>query len=197
MLQLGGTIVEPTSGNTGWGLRAGSRRQRGYSLHLRLPRQSQPGQDQHRCGVRRRGQSVCPTAVAPEDPRSYYSCQRPPVAPGCRVAWKPDQYANLNNPRSHYETTGPELWQQTDGGDHPFRRGVGTGGTGISGAGRYLKEQGPVCRSSARTGRDGSTSGRDRAAVSRRRRGRGLLARRVRPLRVQRDHRRLRCRPLR
>ncbi|MDE1046179.1 MAG: pyridoxal-phosphate dependent enzyme, partial [Candidatus Nanopelagicales bacterium] len=79
----------------------------------------------------------CPTAVDPEDPRSYYSVSdRLSGEPG---AWKPDQYSNPNNPRSHYETTGPEIWEQTDGTVTHFVAGVGTGGT-ISGTGRYLKE---------------------------------------------------------
>src|SRR2546422_10029532 len=82
--------------------------------------------------------SVCPTAVAPEDPRSYYQVSDRLAAetPG---GWKPNQYTNPNNPRSHYETTGPELWEQTDGRITHFVAGVGTGGT-ISGAGRYLKQ---------------------------------------------------------
>ena len=64
---------------------------------------------------------VCPTAVAPEDPRSYYNVSDR-LAREIPGAWKPDQYANPNNPRSHYETTGPEIWEQTDGQDHPLRR---------------------------------------------------------------------------
>jgi cystathionine beta-synthase len=81
---------------------------------------------------------VCPTAVAPDDPRSYYrvSDRLAAETPG---GWKPNQYANPGNPRSHYETTGPELWEQTDGRITHFVAGVGTGGT-ISGTGRYLKE---------------------------------------------------------
>jgi cystathionine beta-synthase len=81
---------------------------------------------------------VCPTAVDPKDPRSYYevSDRLAREVPG---AWKPNQYANPNNPRSHYETTGPELWEQTDGRITHFVAGVGTGGT-ISGTGRYLKD---------------------------------------------------------
>ena len=82
---------------------------------------------------------VCPTAVAPEDPRSYYSVSDR-LARETPGGWKPDQYANPNNPRSHYETTGPELWEQTDGRITHFVAGIGTGGT-ISGTGRYLKEQ--------------------------------------------------------
>jgi cystathionine beta-synthase len=81
---------------------------------------------------------VCPTAVDPEDPRSYYSVSDR-LAHELPGAWKPDQYANPNNPLSHYETTGPEVWQQTDGRVTHFVAGAGTGGT-ISGTGRYLKE---------------------------------------------------------
>jgi cystathionine beta-synthase len=81
---------------------------------------------------------VCPTAVAPEDPRSYYNVSDR-LAREIPGAWKPDQYSNPANPRSHYETTGPELWEQTEGRITHFVAGVGTGGT-ISGVGRYLKE---------------------------------------------------------
>jgi cystathionine beta-synthase len=81
---------------------------------------------------------VCPTAVDPDDPRSYYSVSDR-LAREIPGAWKPDQYSNPNNPRSHYETTGPELWRQTDGRITHFVAGVGTGGT-ISGTGRFLKE---------------------------------------------------------
>ncbi len=139
-LQPGGTIVEPTSGNTGIGLALVAQR-RGYHCIFVCP--DKVGGDKINV-LRAYGADVvvCPTAVAPKDPRSYYSVsdQLARDTPG---GWKPNQYANVNNPRSHYETTGPELWQQTDGRITHFVAGVGTGGT-ISGAGRYLKEQGPV-----------------------------------------------------
>jgi len=136
LLRPGGTIVEPTSGNTGVGL-ALVAQLRGYRCVFVCPdKVSQDKQDV----LRAYGAEVvvCPTAVAPEDPRSYYrvSDRLATEIPG---AWKPDQYANPNNPRSHYETTGPELWEQTEGRITHFVAGVGTGGT-ISGAGRYLKE---------------------------------------------------------
>jgi cystathionine beta-synthase len=135
-LRPGGTIVEPTSGNTGVGL-ALVAQQRGYHCVFVVP--DKVSTDKINT-LRAYGAEVvvCPTAVAPEDPRSYYNVSDRLVAerPG---AWKPDQYSNPDNPRSHYETTGPELWEQTDGRITHFVAGVGTGGT-ISGAGRYLKE---------------------------------------------------------
>jgi cystathionine beta-synthase len=139
-LQPGGTIVEPTSGNTGVGL-AIVAQQRGYHCVFVCP--DKVSRDKIDT-LRAYGAEVvvCPTAVAPEDPRSYYAVSDRLAAerPG---GWKPNQYANENNPRSHYETTGPELWEQTDGRITHFVAGVGTGGT-ISGTGRYLKERGPV-----------------------------------------------------
>jgi len=134
-LQPGGTIVEPTSGNTGVGL-AMVAQQRGYKCIFVCP--DKVSEDKRNV-LRAYGAEVvvCPTAVDPEDPRSYYSVSdRLSNEPG---AWKPDQYSNPNNPRSHYETTGPEIWEQTDGKITHFVAGVGTGGT-ISGTGRYLKE---------------------------------------------------------
>ena len=136
-LKPGGTIVEPTSGNTGIGL-AIVAQQRGYHCVFVCP--DKVSRDKIDT-LRAYGAEVvvCPTAVAPEDPRSYYSVSDRLAAerPG---GWKPNQYANVNNPRSHYETTGPELWEQTEGRITHFVAGVGTGGT-ISGTGRYLKEQ--------------------------------------------------------
>ena len=134
-LQPGGTIVEPTSGNTGVGL-ALVAQQRGYKCIFVCP--DKVSEDKRNVLKAYGAQVVvCPTAVDPEDPRSYYSVSdRLSGEPG---AWKPDQYSNPNNPRSHYETTGPEIWEQTDGTVTHFVAGVGTGGT-ISGTGRYLKE---------------------------------------------------------
>jgi cystathionine beta-synthase len=135
-LKPGGTIVEPTSGNTGIGL-AIVAQQRGYKCIFVCPDKVSGDKIDT---LRAYGAEVvvCPTAVAPEDPRSYYavSDRLARETPG---GWKPDQYANPNNPLSHYESTGPELWDQTDGRITHFVAGVGTGGT-ISGAGRYLKE---------------------------------------------------------
>jgi cystathionine beta-synthase len=139
-LKPGGTIVEPTSGNTGIGL-AIVAQQRGYKCIFVCPdKVSRDKTDT----LKAYGAEVvvCPTAVAPEDPRSYYSVSDR-LARETPGGWKPNQYANENNPISHYETTGPELWEQTEGRITHFVAGVGTGGT-ISGAGRYLKERGPV-----------------------------------------------------
>src|SRR4051812_26892375 len=132
----GGTIVEPTSGNTGVGL-ALVAQQRGYHCVFVVP--DKVSTDKINT-LRAYGAEVvvCPTAVAPEDPRSYYQVSDRLVRER-ELAWKPDQYSNPNNPRSHYETTGPEIWEQTDGRVTHFVAGMGTGGT-ISGVGRYLKE---------------------------------------------------------
>ncbi|MGW7331748.1 cystathionine beta-synthase [Streptomyces sp. NPDC054840] len=134
-LKPGGTIVEPTSGNTGVGL-AIVAQQKGYKCIFVCP--DKVSMDKINV-MRAYGAEVvvCPTAVDPEHPDSYYNVSdRLAREPG---AWKPDQYSNPNNPRSHYETTGPELWEQTDGKITHFVAGVGTGGT-ISGTGNYLKE---------------------------------------------------------
>ena len=135
-LQPGGTIVEPTSGNTGVGL-AIVAQTRGYQCVFVCPdKVARDKIDVLRAyGAR---VEVCPTAVDPDDPRSYYSVSDR-LAREIPGAWKPDQYSNPANPRSHYETTGPELWTQTDGRITHFVAGMGTGGT-IGGTGRYLKE---------------------------------------------------------
>lgn len=137
-LQPGGTIVEPTSGNTGVGL-AMVAQAKGYHCIFVCP--DKVSEDKRNV-LRAYGAEVvvCPTAVAPEHPDSYYNVSdRLASEPG---AWKPDQYSNPHNPRSHYETTGPEIWEQTEGRVTHFVAGVGTGGT-ISGTGRYLKEMNP------------------------------------------------------
>ncbi|WP_460795818.1 cystathionine beta-synthase [Nocardioides pacificus] len=138
-LQPGGTIVEPTSGNTGVGL-AMVAQERGYQCIFVCP--DKVSEDKRNVLKAYGAQVVvCPTAVAPEHPDSYYNVSdRLASQPG---AWKPDQYSNQENPRSHYETTGPEIWAQTDGRITHLVTGVGTGGT-ISGIGRYLKEQNPA-----------------------------------------------------
>ena len=137
-LQPGGTIVEPTSGNTGVGL-AMVAQAKGYRCVFVCP--DKVSEDKRNV-LRAYGAEVvvCPTAVAPEHPDSYYNVSdRLASQPG---AWKPNQYANPNNPLSHYESTGPEIWRQTEGRITHFVAGVGTGGT-ISGVGHYLKEQNP------------------------------------------------------
>ncbi len=135
-LQPGGVIVEPTSGNTGVGLALVAQR-RGYSCIFVCP--DKVSEDKRNVLKAYGAQVVvCPTAVSPEHPDSYYSVSDRLVdeTPG---AWKPDQYSNPNGPLSHYETTGPEIWRDTEGRVTHFVTGAGTGGT-ISGAGRYLRE---------------------------------------------------------
>ena len=135
-LKPGGTIVEPTSGNTGVGL-AIVAQQKGYRCIFVCP--DKVSTDKINV-LRAYGAEVvvCPTAVAPEHPESYYNVSDRLVRE-TPDAWKPDQYSNQNNPLSHYESTGPEIWRQTDGRVTHFVAGVGTGGT-ITGTGRYLKE---------------------------------------------------------
>ncbi|CAN5215649.1 cystathionine beta-synthase [soil metagenome] len=136
LLKPGGTIVEPTSGNTGIGL-ALVAQQRGYRCVFVLP--DKVGEEKRNV-LRAYGAEVVvtPTAVAPESPESYYSVsdRLTREIPG---AFKPNQYSNPNGPLSHYETTGPEIWRDTEGEITHFVAGVGTGGT-ISGVGKYLKE---------------------------------------------------------
>ncbi|MFC5665309.1 cystathionine beta-synthase [Kitasatospora misakiensis] len=135
-LKPGGTIVEPTSGNTGVGL-AIVAQQKGYKCIFVCP--DKVSTDKINT-LRAYGAEVvvCPTAVAPEHPDSYYNVSDRLVRETPN-AWKPDQYSNADNPASHYHSTGPELWEQTEGRITHFVAGVGTGGT-ISGTGNYLKE---------------------------------------------------------
>jgi cystathionine beta-synthase len=135
-LRPGGTIVEPTSGNTGVGL-AIVAAEKGYRCLFVCP--DKVGQDKISV-LRAYGAEVvvCPGAVAPDHLESYYSVSTR-LAQEIPGGWKPDQYSNPENPASHYRSTGPEIWAQTDGTVTHFVAGIGTGGT-ISGAGRYLKE---------------------------------------------------------
>ena len=132
----GGTIVEPTSGNTGVGL-ALVAQQKGYRCIFVVP--DKVGEDK-RAVLQAYGAEVVvtPTAVAPDSPQSYYSVSDRIVSetPG---AYKPDQFSNPAAPGSHYETTGPEIWNDTDGKVTHCVIGADTGGT-ITGTGRYLKE---------------------------------------------------------
>jgi cystathionine beta-synthase len=140
LLQPGGTIVEPTSGNTGMGL-ALVAALRGYKCIFTCP--DKVSVDKVNT-LRAMGAEVvlCPTAVEPEDPRSYYSVATR-LAQEIPGGFQPNQYHNQNNPRAHYETTGPEIWRQTEGKITHFVAGMGTGGT-ISGVSQYLKEQNPA-----------------------------------------------------
>ncbi|WP_241385369.1 cystathionine beta-synthase [Rhodococcus sp. CH91] len=135
-LKPGGTIVEPTSGNTGIGL-ALVAQQRGYKCVFVCP--DKVSEDKRNV-LRAYGAEVvvCPTAVPPEHPDSYYTVSDR-LARELPGGWKPNQYSNPGGPASHYESTGPEIWKDTDGKITHFVAGVGTGGT-ISGTGRYLKE---------------------------------------------------------
>jgi cystathionine beta-synthase len=135
-LRPGGTIVEPTSGNTGIGL-AIVAMEKGYRCLFVCP--DKVGQDKISV-LRAYGAEVvvCPSTVSPEHPDSYYSVSDR-LARETPGGWKPNQYTNPDNPGSHYRSTGPEIWEQTEGRLTHFVAGIGTGGT-ISGVGRYLKE---------------------------------------------------------
>jgi cystathionine beta-synthase len=138
-LRPGGTIVEPTSGNTGVGL-AIAAALLGYSCVFVMPDKVS---EEKRALLRAYGAEVviCPTAVAPDSPESYYSVSQR-LAEEIPGAFKPDQYSNPANPHAHYETTGPEIWEQTEGRIDVLVLSLGTGGT-VSGAARYLKERKP------------------------------------------------------
>ena len=141
-LKPGGTIIEGTSGNTGMGL-AIAAIVKGYKcIFTTTDKQSKEKAD----AMRAFGAEVivCPTDVDPEDPRSYYSVSSRLVRETPN-AWKANQYDNLSNSEAHYETTGPEIWEQTEGRIDHLVVGVGTGGT-ICGAGKYLKEKKPSVR---------------------------------------------------
>src|SRR5437764_327708 len=138
-LRPGGTIVEPTSGNTGVGL-AIAAATKGYRCIFVMPDKM----SQEKISMLRAYGAevvICPTAVEPDSPESYYSVSDR-LAEEIPGAFKPDQYRNEANPRAHYETTGPEIWEQTGGELNALVIAVGTGGT-ITGTARYLKEQKP------------------------------------------------------
>jgi len=141
-LKPGGTIVEGTSGNTGMGLAIAAVIKGYRCIFTTTDKQSKEKVD----ALKAFGAEVivCPTNVDPEDPRSYYSVSSrlEHEVPG---AWKANQYDNLSNSAAHYEQTGPEIWEQTDGRITDLVVGVGTGGT-ASGAGRFLKEKNPGIR---------------------------------------------------
>ena len=139
LLKPGGTIIEGTSGNTGMGL-AIAAIVKGYKcIFTTTDKQSREKVD----ALRAFGAEVivCPTDVDPEDPASYYSVSSR-LAAETLNSWKANQYDNLSNSEAHYESTGPEIWEQTEGKIDHLVVGVGTGGT-ICGAGRYLKEKKP------------------------------------------------------
>ncbi|UPT65267.1 MAG: pyridoxal-phosphate dependent enzyme [Sphingobacteriales bacterium JAD_PAG50586_3] len=138
-LKPGGTIIEGTSGNTGMGL-AIAAVIKGYKcIFTTTDKQSKEKVD----ALRAFGAEVivCPTNVDPEDPRSYYSVSSR-LEKEIPNSWKPNQYDNLSNTQAHYEQTGPEIWEQTEGKVTHLVVGVGTGGT-ITGTGKYLKEKNP------------------------------------------------------
>src|SRR6266498_1053533 len=139
-LKPGGTIVEPTSGNTGVGL-AIAAAVKGYRCIFVMPDKM----SQEKIALLRAYGAevvITPTAVEHDSPESYYSVSSR-LAEEIPGGFKPDQYSNMNNPKAHYEQTGPEVWEQTDGGQvEAIVISVGTGGT-ISGLGRYFKERKP------------------------------------------------------
>ncbi len=138
-LKPNGTIIEGTSGNTGMGL-ALAAIVKGYKLICVIADK----QSKEKIDILKAVGAevvVCPTDVEPDDPRSYYSVSKR-LAEETPNAWYVNQYDNPSNTKAHYETTAPEIWEQTDGKITHFVVGVGTGGT-ISGVGKYLKEQNP------------------------------------------------------
>ncbi len=141
-LKPGGTIIEGTSGNTGMGL-ALAAIIKGYKcIFVIADKQSKEKVDI----LKAMGSEVvvCPSAVEPDDPRSYYSVSKR-LAEKTPNSWYVDQYNNPSNAQAHYESTGPEIWKQTDGKITHFVVGVGTGGT-VSGTAKYLKEKNPAIK---------------------------------------------------
>src|ERR671923_1464366 len=140
LLKPGGTIVEPTSGNTGHAL-AIAAALKGYRMIFVMADKQSP---EKIALLRAYGAEVvvCPTAVPRDSPESYYSVAErlSHEIPG---AFQPNQYFNMANPRAHYETTGPEIWEQTDSQVDVVVAGLGTGGT-MTGAGRYLRQRKPA-----------------------------------------------------
>ncbi len=142
LLKPGGTIIEGTSGNTGMGL-ALVAAVRGYKMVFTITdKQSKEKIDL----LKALGAEVivCPTAVEPDDPRSYYSVAKK-LSEELPNSFYPNQYENPMNPEAHYRTTGPEIWDDSEGRITHFVCGMGTGGT-VSGVGRYLKEKNPAVR---------------------------------------------------
>jgi cystathionine beta-synthase len=142
ILKPGGTIIEGTSGNTGMGL-ALAASAKGYKCIFTLTDKQSPEKMNILKAV---GAEVivCPTNVAPDDPQSYYSVAKR-LNREIPNSFYPNQYDNLSNTAAHYATTGPEIWQQTEGRVTHFACGVGTGGT-ICGISKYLKEQNPAIK---------------------------------------------------
>lgn len=138
-LKKGGTIIEPTSGNTGVGLAMASAI-KGYDTIFVMPDKMS---DEKINLLKSYGAKVVitPTAVSPDDPRSYYQVSER-LTKEIPNSFKPNQYSNSVNPKTHYDTTGPEIWQQTDGKVTHVVIGMGTGGT-ISGIGKFLKRKNP------------------------------------------------------
>ncbi|WBL23218.1 PLP-dependent cysteine synthase family protein [Zunongwangia sp. HRR-M8] len=142
LIKPGGTIIEGTSGNTGMGL-ALAAIVKGYKMVCVLSDK----QSKEKIDILKAVGSevvVCPTDVAPDDPKSYYSVAKR-MAKETPNSWYVNQYDNLANTKAHYESTGPEIWEQTDGKVTHFVVGVGTGGT-ISGVGKFLKEKNPYIK---------------------------------------------------
>ena len=142
LLKPGGTIVEATRGNTGMAI-ALSAAVRGYKIVFTITDK----QSREKINMLKAFGAeviVCPTAVEPEDPRSYYSVAKK-LSREIPGAYYPNQYENTMNPEAHYRTTGPEIWNDTEGKITHLVCGMGTGGT-ISGAGRFLKEKNPALK---------------------------------------------------